>query len=265
MRFAVQTSRLPGANLSEQFAAAARCGFDAVEVSIGPAFDLAERLDEVREASATSGLPVCAICTHSMHDPLLPDPAERARRFAGLAALLATADELGAGGVISVPVRPPHAFPELVDRDRELMELAAEEFGRWARALPAGKSAVFLEPLNRYEAYFLRRVEQAVELAARISHPRVMALGDLFHMNIEESHLGKPLQNAGNRLGHVHIADNNRLEPGQGCLDFRTPFAALKALGYQGYLAIECSRLSGDAETALPATVRFLRDQWDRA
>jgi sugar phosphate isomerase/epimerase len=265
VKLAVQTSRLPGADLNEQFAAAARFGFDAVEVTVGPTFDLAERLDDVRQASAASGLPVCAICTHSMHDPLLPDPAERARRFEGLAALLAMADILGAGGVISVPVRPPHAFPEMVDRDRELMDFAVAEFGRWAAALPPGRSAVFLEPLNRYEAFFLRRVEQAVELAARVDHPRVTALGDLFHMNIEESHLGEPLRRAGNRLGHVHIADNNRLEPGQGCLDFRTPFAALKALDYQGYLSIECSRLSGDPATALPATVHFLRDQWDRA
>jgi sugar phosphate isomerase/epimerase len=264
MKLAVQTSRLPGADLGEQFAAAVQFGFDAVEVTVGPSFDLAERLDDVRQASETSGLPVCAICTHSMHDPLVPDPAERERRFAGLAALLAMADTLGAGGVISVPVRPPHAFPEMVDRDRELFDLAVAEFGQWAAALPAGRSAVFLEPLNRYEAFFLRRVEQAVALAERVDHPRVTALGDLFHMNIEESHMGEPLRLAGNRLGHVHIADNNRLEPGRGCLDFRTPFAALKELDYQGYLAIE-SGLSGDPATVLPATVHFLRDQWDRA
>ena len=41
MKLAVQTSRLPGADLNEQFAAAARFGFDAVEVAVGPAFDLA--------------------------------------------------------------------------------------------------------------------------------------------------------------------------------------------------------------------------------
>jgi sugar phosphate isomerase/epimerase len=265
VNLAIQTSRLPGTDLSEQFAAAARFGFDGVEVAVGPTFDLAERLDDVRRASETSGLPICAICTHSMHDPLLPDPEERARRFAGLADLLRMADEIGARGVVSVPVRPAHAFPDMVDRDRELADLAVAEFSQWAATLPPGRSAVFLEPLNRYETFFVRRVEQAVALAERISHPRVMVLGDLFHMNIEESHLGEPLRRAGRHLGHVHVADNNRLEPGQGCLDFRTPFAALKAIGYQGYLAIECSRLSGAPDTALPATVRFLRDQWARA
>jgi sugar phosphate isomerase/epimerase len=267
MKVAIQTLLLPGGDLAEQFANAARYGFDAVEVAVGPAFDLGERFAEVRRASESSGLPVCAICTHPIHDPLVPDPTDRARRFAALADLLRLADDLGARGVVSVPVRPPHAFPEMADRDRELFDLAAGEFRRWAAALPAGRSAVFLEPLNRYEAFFLNRVEQAVALAERIGHPRVAALADLFHMNIEEADLGKPLRAAGSRLGHVHVADNNRFEPGAGCLDFRTPLAALKATGYDGYVSIECwspkgPRISGDPETTLPATVRFLRERW---
>lgn len=215
-------------------------------------------------------MPVCAICTHSIHDPLVPDPEERGRRFAALAELIAMADDLGAAGVVSVPVRPPHAFPEMADRDSELTELAVREFTRWARALPPGGAAVFLEPLNRYEAYFLRRVGQAAGLSARIAHPRVSALADLFHMNIEEADMAEPIAAAGPRLGHVHIADNNRLQPGAGCLDFRTPFAALKAVGYRGWLSIECSALggplaAGGPDAMLPETVRFLRDAWERA
>ena len=217
-----------------------------------------------------SGLPVCAICTHSIHDPLVPDPAERERRFAGLAEVLRLADALGGAGVISVPVRRPYTYAEFADPDRELMELGEAEFRRWAGDLPPGRSAVFLEPLNRYEATFLRRVEQAVELAARIDHPRVTALADLFHMNIEEASMADPIAAAGARLGHVHIADNNRLQPGAGCLDFGPPFAALKAIGYDGWLSIECTALggphaAGGPEAMLPATVRFLREQWERA
>lgn len=270
MKLAIQTVLLPGDDPVDQFAAAKRYGFDGVEVNVGPTFDLAARLDDLRRATDTSGLPVAAICTHPIHDPLVPDLADRARRFAALADLLRLADELGAGGVVSVPVRPPHEFPDLADRDRELPDLAGQEFGRWAAGLPDGRAAVFLEPLNRYEAFFLNRVDQAVALAERVNHPRVLALGDLFHMNIEEADLGGPLRAAGARLGHVHIADNNRFEPGAGCLDFWPPLAALKAIGYGGYLGIECwspkgPRLSGDPDAVLPGAVRFLRAQWDAA
>jgi sugar phosphate isomerase/epimerase len=170
--------------------------------------------------------------------------------------------------VVSVPVRRPVAFPDLDDAG--LMAFAAETLRAWAETLPAGRSALFLEPLNRYEATFLRRVEQAVELADAIDHPRVMALADLFHMNIEEASMPAPILAAGPRLGHVHIADNNRLQPGAGCLDFGPPFAALKQIGYTGVISIECSALGGPLagqgpEMMLRETARFLRDQWDRA
>lgn len=270
MKIGIQTSRLPGATLDEQFVNAGRFGFDAVEVSVGPVFDLAERLDDVKRAAESSGVPVCAICTHSIHDPLQPDPEERARRFAGLAELLRLADELGAAGVISVPVRRPIAFPQFTDQERELREFAIAAFRDWAATLPQGASQVFLEPLNRYEATFLRRVEQAVDLAAAVDHPRVTALADLFHMNIEEASMSEPILAAGARLGHVHIADNNRLQPGAGCLDFGPPFAALKRIGYDGFISIECSALGGPfagqgPEAMLPETARFLREQWENA
>jgi sugar phosphate isomerase/epimerase len=270
LKIGIQASRLPGDTLEEQFANAKRFGFDAVEVPVGPTFDLSERLDDVKRAMDSSGLPVCAICTHSIHDPLQPDAAEREQRFAGLAKLLRLADELGAAGVISVPVRRPVTFPDFDDPDRDLPAFAAETFRTWAATLPEGSSAVFLEPLNRYEATFLRRVEQAVDLAAAIDHPRVTALADLFHMNIEEASMTAPILAAGNRLGHVHIADNNRLQPGAGCLEFQHPFAVLKQIHYGGYLSIECTGLGGPLaeqgpEAMLPETVRFLREQWERA
>lgn len=239
-----------------------------MEITIGPAFSLAERFDYIRRASEASGVPVCAICNHSIHDPLQPDPAERAQRLAGLGGLLQLADALGAAGVVSVPVRRPVTFPDLDDDG--LMALAAETLRDWVGTLPQGRAALFLEPLNRYEATFLRRVDQAVELAAAIDHPSVLALADLFHMNIEEASMSAPILAAGARLGHVHIADNNRLQPGAGCLDFGPPFAALKTIGYTGFISIECSALGGPLaaqgpEAMLRETARFLREQWDQA
>jgi sugar phosphate isomerase/epimerase len=270
LKLAIQTSRLPGETLADKFRNASRFGFDAVEVTIGPDFDLAEHLDELREASALAGLPVSGICTHSIHDPLMPDEAERANRFAGLASLVRMADDLGADGVISVPVRRAVAFPGVEDLERELADMAVAEFGRWSRSLPEGKAAVFLEPINRYEATFLRRVEQAADIAGRIGSPRVRSLADFFHMNIEEADMADPIRRAAPQLGYVHIADNNRLQPVAGCLNFQPPFRALKEVGYEGYVSIECTGFGGPLEAGgleamLPETVRYTRAEWAAA
>jgi sugar phosphate isomerase/epimerase len=215
---------------------------------------------------AATGLPVSGICTHSIHDPFLPNPDDRASAFERLAHLLVLADDLGAAGVVSVPFRPPHTFEESLHLD----DLAVAVYQAWAAALPAGSSALFLEPLNRYEATWLKTVEHAADLARAIGSPRVLALADFFHMNIEESDLGEPIREAGSLLGHVHMADNNRLQPGAGCLAFKIPFAALKEIGYSGYLSLECSKLGGEdlfagPDVMLPTSVQFLRDMWAAA
>jgi sugar phosphate isomerase/epimerase len=59
-------------------------------------------------------------------------------------------------------------------------------------------------------------------------------LADFFHMHLEEPSLAGALRKVGPYLGYIHVADSNRLEPGAGFQDFRTPFAALKLKHYTG-------------------------------
>lgn len=273
LRIAIQAVLLPGANLQERFVNAARFGFDGVEIAVAVDDNLTELRRACEEASRASALPVAAICTTRAHDPLQDDPEEREQRFAALTDLLALADDLGAAGVVSVPLRPGRGFGS---RDDQLGWLAARSdeavnaYGEWAARQPAGTAAVFLEPLNRYEASFLNRVGQAADIAVRIRSPRVKALADLFHMNIEETDLAAPIVDAGELLGHVHIADNNRLQPGAGAMDIIPAFRALQQIGYDGWVSMECyspsgAYIEGDPETALPETVRYLRSHWAEA
>ncbi len=270
LKLAVQTLLVPGATMEERFANARDYGYDAIEIAIGPSYDLGEHLAELSAASAATGLPIAAICTHPIHDPLQPDRAERARRFAALTDLLAQADELGARGVVSVPLRPARGFANYAEQQEivdALIDEAVEEIGAWAATLPPGSSALFIEPLNRSEAFMVNRVGQGAEIARRVNHPRVLALADSYHMNIEERDMGEPIRSAGALLGHVHVADNNRLQPGMGHIDWPTFFGALEDIDYPGYVSIECwspagPRIEGDPAHALPASAAFMRSIW---
>lgn len=273
LRLAIQTSMLPGEALDEKFHHAAAHGFDGVELNIPADADLGAIVRAADAASRQHGVPVSSFCTTGQHDPLQPDAGERARRFAVLTELIEAADALGAAGVVSVPLRPALGAYDRGDAASGIAALtddAVAAFGGWAASVPSGTAAVFLEPLNRYEARFLRRVEQAAEIARRIDSPRVRALGDTYHMNIEEADPGAALREAGALLGHIHAADNTRFLPGAGCLDFQRIFGALREIGYAGWVALECAVPPGqvlmtDPATELPATVAFLRDQWERA
>ena len=118
---------------------------------------------------------------------------------------------------------------------------------------------LFIEPINRYQNDVCVTIADALRLRERIGSPAVWVMGDLFHMNIEEADMGAALLSAGEWLGHVHLADSNRLEPGRGHMDLRPVFAALGRLGYEGFASFELAALSGDADAVLPRAVEHVR------
>ena len=105
---------------------------------------------------------------------------------------------------------------------------------------------VSLEPWNRYETYFLNRLDQAIELwhATGLTNGGVM--GDTFHMNIEEASIPDALRAAKGLLNHVHLADSNRAVAGRGHTDFRPILHTLLDIDYNGYLSFEVMAPSGD-------------------
>jgi len=129
-----------------------------------------------------------------------------------------------------------------------------------------------LEPLNRFETYFLNRCDQALALAEDVGGDCGVCL-DIFHMNIEEADWPSAIRAAGDKLVDFHVADNNRMPPGQGAIDWELILRTLDEVGYEGYVTVEFvatvdrSRISerteiGDASEA-DASVgleQFLRD-----
>jgi D-psicose/D-tagatose/L-ribulose 3-epimerase len=95
-----------------------------------------------------------------------------------------------------------------------------------------------LEPLNRFETYFLNRTEQALALAEAVGGDCGVTL-DAFHMNVEEADLFGAIRAAGDRLVDFHVADNNRMPPGFGALDWDAIVRELAGIGYEGHLTVE--------------------------
>ena len=89
-------------------------------------------------------------------------------------------------------------------------------------------------------------------------------MADFFHMNIEEIDLGQAIQDTAEYLGYVHLADSNRYQPGAGHLDFRPGLAALKRIGYDGFMTLECRIMGADKGQALVKSARYIRDLWEQ-
>ncbi len=95
-----------------------------------------------------------------------------------------------------------------------------------------------LEPLNRFETYFLNRHDQALLLAKTVG-PECGVCHDAFHMNIEERDFLQAIRNTKGRLNDFHVADNNRMAAGMGAINWKGVIDTLKEIGYTGALTVE--------------------------
>jgi D-psicose/D-tagatose/L-ribulose 3-epimerase len=141
--------------------------------------------------------------------------------------------ELGGAVVTVVPAASGPAVPDA----------APEEEWRWAldgmRDIYAHSQAagvrLAIEPLNRFETYFVNRAEQALALA-EATGPDCGVCLDTFHMSIEEADLSQAIRSAGDQLVDVHVAENNRMPAGMGDYDWPRVIALLEEIGYDGAL-----------------------------
>jgi len=95
-----------------------------------------------------------------------------------------------------------------------------------------------IEPINRFETYFINRGDQALALAEAVG-PECGVCLDIFHMNIEETDILAAIRRAGDRLVDFHVADNNRMAPGMGTFDWPAIVETLEQVGYDGPLSVE--------------------------
>jgi len=138
------------------------------------------------------------------------------------------------------------------------------QFERSAREIAAHAESVgvpvAIEPVNRFEGYagFMNSVVEAVAVVEAVGSDHLGIVADFFHLNIEDGPVTEALRTAGEHLMHIHLADSNRQMPGTGHLDFSDIVRVLDAIGYEGYLSIDCVPAKPDWRTVLTSTREFM-------
>ena len=113
---------------------------------------------------------------------------------------------------------------------------ALKEICRFARDYDV---TLGIEPVNRFETYFLNTASDAVKLARDIGETNIKVHLDTFHMNIEEKNFYDPIKHVGDLLWHMHCCENDRGIPGTGHVNWDEVFQALSEIGYNRWLVIE--------------------------
>ncbi len=249
MKFSICSANYGTNPLEKIIQRTAELGFDGIELTVQyhalPTISSSERrqiVGRLREA----GIECAGL--HFIFDKTVrlssDDPDDIAHAKDYTKSVIDLAADLGTPSII-VGGGGNRSFKPGQDRAkiRQIMLETIAECGEHAR-----ERGVFLgmEALNRYETNFLNTLGQSKKFARETGCANVKAMGDTYHMNIEEVSLPDAIREAGDDLLHLHLVDSNRLSPGEGHTDMLAVLKALKEINYKGYCSFEIFLISPD-------------------
>jgi D-psicose/D-tagatose/L-ribulose 3-epimerase len=212
-------------------------GFDGVEV---PLFRPAEfATSDIRGGLEANALE-CTICSVLVDGLSLisDDSAVRAKTREHVKTSIRTAADVGAK-IIAGPLYCPVGYLPGRRRTEDEWKWAVDAYQSLGDTLVENGVTMAIEPLNRFETYFLNTAKDAAALCDQVNHPNVGILFDTFHANIEEKSIADGYRTVGRHLKHVHTCENDRGIPGSGHVEWPAVFEALRELKYDGWLTIE--------------------------
>lgn len=231
----------------ERFAAAAKCGFRAVEYQYPYEWDAKDIAASARAAGVR-------VVLHNMPrgdagrgehgTACLPGREQRFR------------DDLETAIAYARAAQCPqvHCMAGVAPSGTERARLHATYVAnlRYAAARLAKEGMrMLIEPLSPRTVAdcFLTGSAQAVQILDEVAAANALLQYDLFHMQIMEGNLAETIERFLPRIGHLQLADvPGRHEPGSGELNFDFLLRHIDRLGYSGWIGCEYNPLGDTVE-----------------
>jgi D-psicose/D-tagatose/L-ribulose 3-epimerase len=242
MRFSICAWTFGNTPIEKVFALVSSAGYTAIDLTAAvdacdwaQATRLAERFSlEISGLTCDSGWP------SEDHDLANKDPLNRQKAVDYFKRQIECV-KLVAGDYLIVVPSAVGKFRSMAGDTGEDWGWAVESVCNLTETAATNQVTLVMEPLNRYESCIVNTADDVLRFVTEVNHPNVRALLDTYHMNIEESDVGKAFLTAKDCLEVVHFADSNRRALGQGHIDFRPVVAGMKAIGFDKTIVLECT------------------------
>ena len=269
MKFAICNEIFKEWTLEDAFAFIAKTGYDAVEIA---PFTIAnyvteispERRAQIRELAAQnqiaiSGIHWVLVQTEGLH-LTDPRPEVRQKTAAYLGELVDFCADLGGKFIvvgspkqrnIGEGVEPGVAWKWATDVFRPAVNRAGER-----------NITICFEPLAPSETNFINTAEEGVRFISQFHSPHFKIILDVKAMSSEQKPIPQIIRESWPNFAYFHANDKNLKGPGFGDVDFKPIAAALKEVGYQGYVSVEVFKFEEGPEAIATRSLDYMKKVW---
>jgi sugar phosphate isomerase/epimerase len=266
MKFAICNEIFQGWKIEDVFAYAAKLGYDAVEIA---PFTLADSVTEIpaaerkrlRDAAARSGIEIAGIHWVLVKPEGLyinhPDPNIRDRTSNYFCELVEFCADLGGTRIVVGSPKQRNLLPNV--SFEQARDWALDTFREAVARAEAREVTICFEPLGPGETNFINTAADALEFVRRLPSPHFQIILDVKAMCSEPKPIPQIIRESWPHFAHFHANDPNLKGPGFGQVDFKPIAAALKAVGYRGFVSVEVFNFEDGAETIASKSLANLR------
>jgi sugar phosphate isomerase/epimerase len=266
MRFAICNEIFQGWKLEDTFAHAARLGYAAVEIA---PFTLANSVVNIssgerrtiRDAAARNQIEVAGIHWVLVKPEGLyinhPDQSLRERTAQYFCDLVDFCADVGGKVMVVGSPKQRNLLPG-VSRAQG-WEWAAATFRTAVERAEQRAVVICFEPLAPAETNFINTAAEALEFVRQVPSPHFKLILDVKAMSSEAKPIPDIIRESWPHFAHFHANDPNLKGPGFGDVDFKPIAAALKEVGYDGYVSVEVFKFEEGAEVIAAKSIEYLR------
>ena len=266
VQFAICNEIFKGWKLEDIFAYTHRLGYDGVEIA---PFTIADSVTQIsrqerqaiRDAAARNQVKIAGIHWVLVKPEGLymnhPDGTIRERTAVYFRELVDFCADIGGKVMVVGSPKQRNVMPGITLE--QAAEWAAETFRAAVSQAEERSVTICFEPLGPAETNFINSAEAALAFVARVPSLAFRIILDVKAMCTETKPIPTIIRESWPHFAHFHANDKNLKGPGFGEVDFVPIAAALKEVGYNGFVSVEVFNFDEGPEVIAGKSLEYLK------
>jgi sugar phosphate isomerase/epimerase len=266
MRFAICNEIYQGWKLEDTLAHAARLGYRGLEIA---PFTLADSVADIsaaerqriRDLAARQQMEIVGLHWLLVKPEGLylnhPDASIRQRAAHYFVALVDCCADFGGKVLVVGSPKQRQLLPGVTPQ--QARDWTAGTFRDAVKRAEDRGVTICLEPLAPAETNFINTAAEAIEFVTAFHSPAFKIVLDVKAMCAEAKTIPQIIRESAPHFAHFHANDRNLKGPGFGAVDFQPIAAALREVGYEGYVSVEVFKFEEGPEVIARRSLEYLK------